>query len=31
MPPEVKDHPVVQAAATLRKQVKAAMSPAPSR
>jgi len=31
MPPEVKDHPVVAAAATLRKQVKAAMSQAPAR
>jgi Flp pilus assembly protein TadD len=31
MPSEVKDHPVVEAAATLRKQVKAAMSQAPAR
>jgi len=31
MPPEVKDHPVFAAAATLRKQVKAAMSQAPAR
>jgi len=31
MPPEVKDHPVVAAAATLRKQVKEAMGQAPAR
>ena len=31
MPPEVKDHRVVAAAATLRKQVKEAMSQAPAR